>query len=535
MYSERADPVEKCSKSKNSVTGSVLSGYIVAMRLQISHKLMLTFVGLTLLVLVATLGLARWSFERGFLDYVNALEQVRLERLAVDLEQEYLAAGNSWSELNTRHFGDLLRQQKPPGPGFAGAGPRRPPPPDIMPPPPEAPPPGHQPPPPEGHLRPGDTRPPGTHGFPPPRGAPPSGPPTALFDLDNQIIAGDVLPQDGISPIRVPVMADGQRVAELRSAPRRQFESPQETAFSRQQLITSLLIGALSLAMAIGVSLLLTRLLLAPIRRMMAGVSRLSNGDYATRLDESRTDELGQLMGNLDRLAHKLEENRTSRRRWLADISHELRTPVTVLTGEIESLKDGIRSLDMQQVFSFDQEVSRLRHLIEDLYELSVSDIGGLSYSFSPVDIRESMNQAVKSIRKRAAEKGIEFSLSGETEVAVNADTQRLDQLFSNLLENALAYTDAPGRIDIALSTSDGQLSIRIQDTPPGVSEEDCGKLFDPLHRQEASRSRRTAGAGLGLAICRNIVDAHQGTINASPSEMGGLCIHIVFPVLDKK
>jgi two-component system sensor histidine kinase BaeS len=93
------------------------------MRLHISHKLILTFVGLTLLVLIATLGLARWRFERGFLDYVNALEQVRLERLAVSLEQEYLAAGNSWSELTPRHFGDVLRQQAPHRPDFKGAGP----------------------------------------------------------------------------------------------------------------------------------------------------------------------------------------------------------------------------------------------------------------------------------------------------------------------------------------------------------------------------------------------------------------------------
>jgi len=505
------------------------------MRLHISHKLVLTFVGLTLLVLIATLGLARWSFERGFLDYVNALEQVRLERLAVNLSQEYLDAGNSWSELTPRHFDDVLRQQNPQRPGFKDAGPFRPPPPDFMPPPPDAPPPGHEPPHPERGHRGGGAHPPGAPGFPPPPGVPPPGPPTALFDLDDQLIAGGALPQVGISPIRVPVIANGKRVAELRSAPRREFESPQETAFSRQQLITSLLIGALSLAMAIVASLLLTRLLLAPVRRMMLGVSRLSNGDYATRLDESRTDELGQLMGNLDRLAHKLEENRASRRRWLADISHELRTPVTVLTGEIESLKDGIRPMDMQQVLSFDQEVTRLRHLIEDLYELSVSDIGGLSYSFSPVDIRESVNQAVGTIRKRAAEKGIELSVTGETGVPIKADAQRLDQLFSNLFENALAYTDSPGRIEISFSTFDRQVSIRIQDTPPGVSEEDCRKLFDPLYRQEVSRSRRTAGAGLGLAICRNIVDAHQGTITASPSEPGGLCIHIVFSVLDEE
>jgi two-component system sensor histidine kinase BaeS len=240
-------------------------------------------------------------------------------------------------------------------------------------------------------------------------------------------------------------------------------------------------------------------------------------------------------MGDLDRLAYKLEENRASRQRWLADISHELRTPVTVLTGEIETIKDGIRPLDMQQVLSLDQEVTRLRRLIEDLYELSVSDIGGLRYSFESIDIRQSVTTAVEAIMLRAKEQDIEIQVVGEIDKMVSADTRRLDQLFVNLLENSLAYTDSPGRIEITLSSTGDKIVIKIQDTPPGVVKDECEKLFEPLYRHEISRSRRTAGAGLGLAICRNIVDAHQGTITASPSELGGLCIQLVFPILSEK
>jgi two-component system sensor histidine kinase BaeS len=328
---------------------------------------------------------------------------------------------------------------------------------------------------------------------------------------------------------------DGEQVGELRSAPRRHFSSPQETAFSRQQWLTSGLIGVASLILTVIVALLLTRILLAPIRRAISGISRLSNGDYSSRLHEHRKDELGQLMNDLDRLAHKLEGNRASRQRWLADISHELRTPVTILTGEIETIKDGIRPLDMQQVLSLDQEVTRLRRLIEDLYELSVSDIGGLRYSFGPVDIRQSVTTAVEPIRMRANEQDIELKVVGEINDMVSADIQRMDQLFVNLLENSLAYTDAPGRIELSLSSTKDKIVIKIQDTPPGVDEEECEKLFEPLYRHEISRSRRTAGAGLGLAICRNIVDAHQGTITASPSELGGLCIQLVFPISQVK
>ena len=480
--------------------------YTAAMVFTISKKLILAFLGMTLVVLAATLGLARWSFEQGFLDYVNALEETRLRLLATSLSREYLDAGNSWSTLTEQRFEALLWEFSPENPEeMVGSG--RPPPPGFRPPPPAF----------------------------APSGPPRLGPPTALFDANGQLIAGESSPHTVIKPISVSVMVDGEIVGELQSAPRRHFSSPQETAFSKQQWITSGLIGVFSLALAAVFSLLLTRVLLAPIRRMVFGVSQLSNGDYSIRLNERREDELGQLMGDLDRLAHKLEENRSARQRWLADISHELRTPITVLTGEIESLKDGIRPLEMQQVYSFDQEVTRLRRLIDDLYELSVSDIGGLRYSFAPVDIWQSVTTAVETIMLRADEQDIELKVVGKIDKMISADSQRLDQLFVNLLENALNYTDSPGRIEITLSINKDKVVIKIQDTPPGIDEDECEKLFEPLYRHEISRSRRTAGAGLGLAICRNIVDAHQGNITAHPSELGGLCIQLVFPILPEK
>ncbi len=486
------------------------------MTFTISKKFFSAFLGLTLVVLISTLGLARWSFEQGFLDYVNALEEKRLQLLTDDLAQVYVAAGDSWSTLTEQRFEAILWQRwadNPEEQKRAGI----------------PPPPGHMLPPPA--LRPSDPPAADARGQRPP----PLGPPTALYSISGQVIAGTLPGIADLKPIRVTVTVAGETVGELRSAPRRHFDSPQETAFSRQQWLTSGLIGITSLVLAVIVSWLLTRVLLAPIRRSMSAISQLSNGDYATRLNEHRSDELGQLMGDLDRLAYKLEQNRASRQRWLADISHELRTPVTVLTGEIEILKDGIRPLDMEQVLSLDQEVTRLRHLIDDLYQLSVSDIGGLRYAFAPVDIRQSVTAAVEAVRMRAAEKNIELKVSGKIHGMISADSQRLDQLFTNLLENALAYTDSPGRIEITFSNNENSVVISIEDTPPGVAGDECEKIFDPLYRHEMSRSRRTAGAGLGLAICRNIVDAHRGTITASPSELGGLCIELVFPITEEK
>lgn len=460
------------------------------MRLSLSQKLVLAFLGLTLIVLIATLSLARWSFQQGFLDYVNALEQTRLERLRDVLADDYLASGGNWESLTPERFDALSRNV---------LGRSRPPPNDRPPPP----------------------------GRPPPE----MGPPTALFDANNRQVVGMRLTDVGVELIRVPIVIDGAAVGELRTEPHRALVSPGDTVFSKQQLKTSWIIGIIAMGFALALSLGFARGLLAPIRRMIADVAQLSGGDYSVRLHEKRSDELGQLMSDLDRLAATLEGNRSSQRRWLADISHELRTPLTVLTGEIEALKDGVRNFDRRQLESLEQELGRLRYLIDDLYELSVSDVGGLRYTFSTVDLKDCLDSVVEAMRERASDHGIELVTREVERVLVNADVNRMDQLFQNLLENSLAYTDGPGQVAVTLSRTGDLAIIEIHDTPPGASESECEQLFEPLYRREASRSRRTGGAGLGLAICRNIVEAHQGEITASPSGLGGLRVRIEIPV----
>jgi two-component system sensor histidine kinase BaeS len=483
------------------------------MKFSITQKLVAAFLGLTLLVLIATLGLARWSFEQGFLDYVNALEQTRLGRVRTDLADEYLSAGSNWDSLTEQRFTALIFRSAPREPNSG-------PPPDGM----------------QG--------PPGDAGdYPPPRGMGPQGPgahgfpPTALYDAAGNLVAGVNFAVVNALTTRVPIVLDGKAIGELHSEPTRHLSSPLETEFSRQQLNTSWILGILSLVLAFAISVLLARGLLAPIRRLIGSVAQLSSGDYSHRMNENRSDELGQLTEDLDRLGSTLEANQSSRKRLLADVSHELRTPLTVLTGEIEALKDGIRVFDEVQLESLDQEVRRLRILVDDLYSLSISDVGGLRYQFAPVDLAQCLQHAVDGIYKRASAVGIEVTLQHAEDSAVKialpveADTQRIDQLLQNILANSLAYTDAPGRVNVAMSRIEAAVLVTIDDTAPGVKPSDCEQLFDPLFRREVSRSRRTGGAGLGLAICRNIVAAHGGSILASPSAMGGLSIRIEIPL----
>lgn len=460
------------------------------MQMSISKKLIVSFLGLTVVILIATLGLARWSFERGFSDYVYALEQKRLEGLAEALGQGFVGVDRNWSNFSRQDFRNTLRAE--------GRVERR------------------------GHLDRNRKY--------------KSGPPTGLYDNLGNIIAGKAITNLDADTISIFIKVDGEKVGELRSLAPRHFVSTQESAFSRQQFRSSLLIGMFSLILALAVSWLISLILLSPIRKMMTSVAHLSRGDYRQRLTGKRKDELGELARNINQLAQKLEKSRASRKQWLADISHELRTPIAVLTLELEAIKDGIREFDHQQLISFDQELGRLRHLIDDLYQLSLSDIGGLRYNFSAVAIRPLIATVITSAHARAAEKEIAIKVEGGLNRLVKGDEQRLDQLFSNLISNSIAYTEHSGFIHIRITQQSSEiLVITVEDSPASVSEEDCKKLFDPLYRADPSRKRDNGGAGLGLAIAKNIVEAHNGKITASPSTnplLGGLCVEISLPVM---
>jgi two-component system sensor histidine kinase BaeS len=216
----------------------------------------------------------------------------------------------------------------------------------------------------------------------------------------------------------------------------------------------------------------------------------------------------------------------------VADISHELRTPLAVLRGEIEALQDGVRQATPEALASLHAEALQLGRLVDDLYQLALSDLGALSYRKEPLELGAELEAAVAAYRAEFRGKGIALAVAGtEAAVPLVADPERLRQLFANLLENSLRYTDAGGRLEIALRREEGQATVTFSDSAPGVPAADLERLFERLFRVEGSRRRATGGAGLGLAICRNIAEAHGGTITAAPSPLGGVTITVALPL----
>jgi two-component system sensor histidine kinase BaeS len=194
-------------------------------------------------------------------------------------------------------------------------------------------------------------------------------------------------------------------------------------------------------------------------------------------------------------------------------------------------LKAGIRPFDQNNLMSLEQESNRLRHLVDDLYQLSLSDLGGLKYTFTVKNISSCLLKNVNSIKQRTLEKGIQISTKITPGISFSYDEKRVEQLFSNLLLNAIAYTDPPGHMQVTLTSDTNEIQLTISDSAPSVNKAECDNLFDPSYRLDASRTRRGSGAGLGLATSKNIVEAHQGTITASPSSLGGLCMLVKLPV----
>jgi two-component system sensor histidine kinase BaeS len=314
--------------------------------------------------------------------------------------------------------------------------------------------------------------------------------------------------------------------------PRERLTDTHQLLFVKQQKLTMAMIAGVMLLVSAAISFPLANRLVLPIRRLADSIHRLASGEFSTRVAVGPEDELGQLACDFNTLALSLEKTEQARRSWIADISHELRTPLSILRGEIEAIQDGVRQACPESMNSLHVEVMHLSRLVDDLYQISLYDIGALTYRKTVVDLRTMLTQALDSFRADFAQKGIQLHTElASGELQLFADPGRLHQLFDNLLENSLKYTDQGGELSVRLGCQGEHATVELADSAPGVAQGELEKLFDRLYRVESSRNRALGGAGLGLAICKNIVEAHEGTIRALPSPAGGVLISIELPL----
>ena len=277
----------------------------------------------------------------------------------------------------------------------------------------------------------------------------------------------------------------------------------------------------------------MSRHFVMPIKRLEHAMRSLNNGDFKVKINVVGKDELSSLSLNFNDLAKTLEQNESSRNTWLANISHELRTPIAIIKGEIEAIQDGIRPLDFNSLSSLNDEVTHLHKLVNDLSTLSNAEIGAMRYQKQQLNLAEVIEHNLSRHQHKANE--LKLSISQHitnTDFTIWADETRINQLIDNLVNNSFKYTKSPGVINISLTKTTSQVILTISDSFPSVPNDSLPKLFEHLYRIESSRNRKTGGSGLGLALCKKIMSAHQGSIQATHSEFGGLEISCTFPLI---
>jgi two-component system sensor histidine kinase BaeS len=350
-----------------------------------------------------------------------------------------------------------------------------------------------------------------------------------LLDAERGFVAGARLePREDVSLQEIVV--NGETVGWIGFAPMGKVLPPEAQRFMLGQIRVLSASLAIGLGLAALLGFLLARHLSRPVRELAATVSKLSRGQYENRAVIAGRDEIADLAQTINKLAENLEKSRSARRRWMADISHELRTPVAILKGEIEALVDGVRQPDGRMIASLGEEIEQLAILVDDLQTLALSDAGALNLHREPMDLEALVRQVGESFRSRLAARDIALELHLPGPTMLTADSQRLRQLLQNLFENSVRYVESGGWVRVSLANTPNGTALSVEDSGPGVGEEQLKQLFDRFYRAEQGRSRAGGGSGLGLSICRNIAEAHGGSIRAERGRAGGLTITIQLP-----
>lgn len=296
----------------------------------------------------------------------------------------------------------------------------------------------------------------------------------------------------------------------------------------------------LSAILAAVVAGIVTRQITRPLVRLTEGAQRLEAGERGVQVQvPPRADELQTLTLTFNALTTRLARQEAWRRGLMADIAHDLRTPLSVLRSEIEAMQDGLSSPDEAGLSRLHGEVLLLARLVSDLRTLSLAESGALSLHPVRLDVAGTLGSAAAAHAGRAAAAGTEVILDAPRPLFIQADADRLTQIFNNLIDNALRYAapTPPGRSRLELSAvqEDGRAVLRIRDHGPGFQPGDLSRAFERFYRADASRTRHPQhgqSSGLGLAIARALVEAQGGQIEARNHPQGGAEFMLSFPLV---
>ncbi|ENW90055.1 sensor histidine kinase efflux regulator BaeS [Acinetobacter dispersus] len=348
----------------------------------------------------------------------------------------------------------------------------------------------------------------------------------SLYDEKQQFIVGEpATDQIAFRPIIV-----GQKVVGyLGLKPVLDQDDASSINFFSNQKRYLLLVYALTVLSSLVAALLMATYFKKPIQRLLNATRELTRGNYQHQVKIRRNDELGDLSNQLNHLADILHHHEESRRQWVSDTSHELKTPLAVLQAQIEAMQDGIRKATPEHLDAMMRQVSSLKKLTQDLADLAQADAQQLKCYFADVNPWDVVLQEVENFRSTFEQNQLEVTLSGAGAV-LSLDRDRFKQIIVNLLGNCVRYTEQGGKIQIHTQQNEQQWIMYVDDSPLGVNDEQLARLGERFYRVDDSRTRSTGGTGLGLALSCKLAQALGGSLTFDHSPLGGLRCVLTFP-----
>ncbi|KWX69744.1 sensor histidine kinase [Paenibacillus jilunlii] len=293
-----------------------------------------------------------------------------------------------------------------------------------------------------------------------------------------------------------------------------------------------LLSGIGAFVLALGITWIIARVLSRPLVQMQKATRNIAAGELETRLTILSNDEIGFLAAAINDLAVDLQRYRDTRQEFLANISHELRTPITYLQGYAKVMKDELYETEEEKQLYLDiigQEAHRIQHLVDDLFELAKMEEGKIPLNLEEVDLKQIVDQAARKLELTAKEKGLKLAVAHNGQASLLlGDSKRMEQIVMNLLENAVRYTDE-GEINVQLNYLSDAAVFIVEDTGMGIPEAELPYIFDRFYRVEKSRSRQYGGTGLGLSIVNKLVELLDGSIRITSKAGTGTRCEVKF------
>jgi signal transduction histidine kinase len=356
----------------------------------------------------------------------------------------------------------------------------------------------------------------------------------ALVELERPAAGGPriyrALPASGLSPTAPPSTLPPEGVAAPEEADFGRREGP---GFATQLLTTQAVAAGVALLLGLALAIPFARRLARPIHAVAQATDAMAAGGRGVRIAAlGSSQETAHMSRNFNRMAEELERLEGERRAMIADIAHELRTPIAVMQGRLEAIQDGLVPCSPEEVDGLHGTAQLMARLVEDLRTLSLSEAGRLTLRKEPLDLRGLLERVYGAFRAEAEAKGVGLELElPERPLTLEGDPDRLRQVVGNLVSNALAYTPAGGTVRLEARQEGNQAVLTVSDTGTGIPEAALPKVFDRFYRAEGSRSRQTGGSGLGLSIVKALVELHGGIVNAGNRPEGGAEFRVALPL----